>query len=104
MKARIHIQQHRVRGMMFIDEKKLPAVIEIFKRGEYLSLPPIEVPPTHADQVAEEMFDLTNNPSRQDERIERYGNGPSVSSGDVVQVDDRYFLCMSFGWKEISVA
>lgn len=49
--------------------------------------------------AAEEMFDLTNNPSRQAEREQVYGNGRSVSVGDIVEVDGVDFLCSSFGWK-----
>lgn len=50
------------------------------------------------EDLAEEMFDLTNNPSRQQERIEKYGNGKSLSVGDLVSVDERIYLCDSFGW------
>ena len=51
---------------------------------------------------AEEMFDLTNNPSRQEERVQFYGRQRSISVGDIVQVNGRNFLCASFGWKEIA--
>lgn len=50
------------------------------------------------EEAAEEAFDLTNNPSRDDERQEKYGNGRSVSSGDVIDVDGKKFACLSFGW------
>lgn len=52
-------------------------------------------------QAAEEMFDLTNNPSRQDEREELYGNGRSVSSGDIIRVDGTDYLCCSIGWAKL---
>ncbi len=73
----------------------------------YLVLPPMSV--TKVDDrdtsdpldIAEEMFDLTNNPWRQRERMERYGNGQSLSTGDVIEVDGRKFACMFTGWKEI---
>jgi hypothetical protein len=51
--------------------------------------------------AAEEMFDLTNNPSRELERLQRYGNGRSVSSGDIVEVDGVDYLCCSIGWKKL---
>lgn len=56
--------------------------------------------PDSADalRVAEEVFDLTNNPSREEERQERYGNAPSLSVGDVVVVHGEVLLCRSFGW------
>lgn len=50
------------------------------------------------EDAAEEAFDLTNNPSRQEEREEKYGNGRSVSSGDVIEVDGVKYVCMSIGW------
>lgn len=60
---------------------------------------------TNTDEVgrnaAEEMFDLTNNPSRQDEREGKYGRGRSLSSGDIVTVDGADWLCLSIGWQRI---
>lgn len=51
--------------------------------------------------AAEDTFDLTNNPSRQAERELKYGNGRSVSVGDVVVVEEEQWLCMSSGWVEV---
>lgn len=51
--------------------------------------------------AAEEAFDLTNNPCRQDEREQTYGRKRSVSVGDVVEVDGKKLLCMSCGWEAI---
>jgi len=53
------------------------------------------------EECAEEMFDLTNNPSRQDERIEKYGTLRSVSVGDIVISGKDMFLCMSCGWEKL---
>jgi hypothetical protein len=53
------------------------------------------------EAAAEEVFDLTNNPSRQDEREEVYGRGRSLSTGDVVVVGDEQWVCMSCGWAKI---
>ena len=50
------------------------------------------------EAAAEEVFDLTNNPSRQAEREELYGRGRSESVGDIVQVDGVNYLCASVGW------
>jgi len=50
---------------------------------------------------AREAFDLTNNPSRQDERVERYGRYRSVSVGDIVEVDGVNYFCDNFGWLEL---
>lgn len=51
------------------------------------------------EEAAEEAFDLTNNPSRDDERVATYGRGRSVSTGDIVEVDGVKYLCMSMGWE-----
>lgn len=48
--------------------------------------------------AANEAFDLTNNPSRQLEREQVYGCGPSVSIGDVVEVDGLNYICRPVGW------
>ena len=67
-------------------------------RNAYLTLPAMTVDKT-GFAAAEEMFDLTNNPSREDERQEVYGNGRSLSVGDIVEVDGVEYFCDSFGWK-----
>lgn len=54
------------------------------------------------EDAAEEAFDLTNNPSRQDEREQKYGRGRSVSVGDIVVVDGVEYLCASFGWTKLA--
>ncbi len=63
----------------------------------FLILPRMEAN-EEGEAAAEAMFDLTNNPSRQEERLHRYGNGRSVSSGDIVEVDGVNYLCCSIGW------
>lgn len=68
--------------------------------AQYTTSAPITVPFVGQD-AAEEAFDLTNNPQRQIERLEKYGRGKSVSVGDVVEVDGVNYLCESFGWDVI---
>lgn len=53
------------------------------------------------EKAAEEAFDLTNNPSRQNERERIYGRGRSVSSGDVIDVDGVKYACLSIGWQQL---
>lgn len=55
----------------------------------------------NGEDAAEEAFDLTNNPSRQEERERIYGRGRSVSIGDVVLAGEHAYLCSRFGWKKI---
>ena len=54
--------------------------------------------------AAEEAFDLTNNPGREEEREEKYGRGRSVSVGDIVRVGTDEWVCMSTGWKLLELA
>lgn len=53
------------------------------------------------EEAAEEVFDLTNNPSRDLERLAIYGRRRSVSVGDIVNVDGVDFLCASVGWVKL---
>ena len=56
--------------------------------------------------AAEECFDLTNNPWRQEEREQAYGRHRSVSVGDVIDLgnnatDGGQWVCASVGWVQI---
>lgn len=53
------------------------------------------------EDAAEEVFDITNNPSMHSFREQLYGPFRSVSVGDVVKVDEDQFLCCSFGWMKL---
>lgn len=76
--------------------------------SRYLLLPPVDLGtdlvgnPFVGVGAAEETFALTNNPSRQTERMEKYGNGRSLSVGDVVEVDGEQYACLSVGWAKLS--
>lgn len=75
----------------------------LLKDGQYREAGQLAVPGVRGvgEQIAEEIFDLTNNPSRQDEREELYGRGRSVSVGDIITVDGEDFLCASMGWQRL---
>jgi hypothetical protein len=53
------------------------------------------------EEAAEEVFDLSNNPYRERERAEIYGDHRSLSVGDVVDVDGIKYACMSMGWSKL---
>ena len=74
----------------------------LFKDGWYRDAGEFAVMGTDED-AAEEVFDLTNNPSRQDERAQLYGRGRSLSVGDLVEVDGVLWLCASTGWRALKV-
>ena len=58
--------------------------------------------PYDGEDACEEVFDLTNNPGRMDRRS-RYGNGRSVSVGDLVIVDGVIHLCRPAGWVQVAI-
>jgi hypothetical protein len=53
------------------------------------------------EAAAEEVFDLTGNPSRQAERDEKYGSHRSVSVGDIIEVDGIDYFCAPIGWEVV---
>lgn len=69
--------------------------------GQYAATMPIATELT-GEAAAEEMFDLTNNPGRQMERVTKYGRGRSLSVGDIVLLTNgELWLCMSAGWQKL---
>lgn len=70
----------------------------LLKAGLYRIQGTMGVPGFEGEAAAEEVFDLTNNPCRQEEREELYGRYRSVSVGDIINVDGTDWLCASLGW------
>jgi hypothetical protein len=54
-----------------------------------------------AEDAAEFLFDLTNNPSKDRERAKLYGRGRSLSVGDIVDVDGLLLVCAGCGWERV---
>lgn len=54
------------------------------------------------EAAAEEVFDLTNNPGRQQEREQLYGRQRSLSVGDIVEVEGDLWLCATEGWEKLT--
>lgn len=94
-KVRILLAPPEMQGKFYVRDG-VAKLVSYFKE-RYVMLPPIECWQV-GEAAAEEMFDLTNNPSRQEERLQRYGNGKSLSVGDMVLVDDVYFVCGPVSW------
>lgn len=69
--------------------------------SRYTPVPEFEFDCTDPLEACDEAFDLTNNPSRQEEREEKYGRGRSLSVGDVVSVDGVQYVCLSIGWAKL---
>jgi hypothetical protein len=97
-KVIIHHAPISMMGMMFYSKSVLPVIkqhLPDYNVAGFFETDKV------GEAAAEEAFDLTNNPDRQDEREEKYGRGRSVSTGDVIEVDGVHFACMSSGWAKL---
>ena len=69
--------------------------------GEYTSHEPF-YSPLNGEEAAEDVFDLSNNPSRDFDRKFVFKDTRTVTVGDVVEVDymgvPSFFLCKGIGW------
>jgi hypothetical protein len=85
----------------YMEKDKVKLVSELQDNGEYSPNWTFE---RHgeAEDICEYVFDVTNNPARQDEREAVYGRGPSLSVGDIVSVNGTAYLCDSVGWVKVS--
>ncbi|MFK3740923.1 hypothetical protein [Massilia sp. TN1-12] len=79
-----------------------PQLIAAHQDNRYQTAGVIEVGELRGEAAADECFDLTNNPGRQDQRDQAWPRRRSISVGDIVHVDGQTFLCQSVGWVEIS--
>ena len=52
----------------------------------------------HGEEAAEEAFDITNNPDRLQEREPILGRQRSLSVGDLVHTNGRFYLVQPTGW------
>ena len=73
---------------------------QMIAHGEYQLLNTMVIS-QEGKKAAEEMFDLSNNPGREDEREIHYGRHRSVSVGDIVVVDGVNYVCARFGWEKL---
>lgn len=84
----------------YLTENVVQLAKTLMENGDYTDMGTLSVE-QKGDAAAEEMFDLTNNPSRQEERKRLYGEHRSLSVGDIVGVDGRAYLCTSNGWETL---
>lgn len=111
MRATIHLMPAAIRReFIFLEDDKVAALVEKYRAGVFTESKEVVLDhPMDTEAMANECFDLTNNPGRQEERELVYGTGRSVSVGDIVEVEHprdpektESWLCMSFGWKYIA--
>lgn len=87
-------------SMLFYDMDQVKACSQLIAENAYQKIGALFTEKT-GEEAAEEMFDLSNNPSREEERAERWGSYRSLSVGDVVHVDGDSYLCKSTGWHKL---
>ena len=88
-----------------IDAIKFYVDVRKAARSDYLDPIKLEIKGIFkdAEAVCDEIFDLTNNPGRYYDRIEVFGDGRSLSVGDIVGTtsDDggmEFRVCAPNGW------
>jgi hypothetical protein len=79
-----------------------PQLIAAFQDNRYTRIAAVPVGARVGQAAAEECFELTNHPGRQEERVEKYGRHRSVSVGDIVVIGGDAWLCASVGWEKVS--
>lgn len=99
--ATIKLLNPELMGEFYFREDKVAIARRFLQDGKYTCAGSIGFQNLNGVEVANEMFDLTNNPSRQDEREKLYGRGRSLSVGDIVNVDGVDWLCDRIGWTMI---
>lgn len=99
--ATIKLVNGELLGAFYFTSDPARLARKMLQAGYYKVQGSMGVPHKEGRDVAEEVFDLTNNPSRQAEREDLYGRHRSVSVGDIVNVDGVDWLCASFGWQRI---
>ncbi len=96
--ATIKLVNAELMGNFYFASDPIVLARKMLREGLYKVQGTMGVPDMEGMDVAEEVFDLTNNPSRQEEREELYGRFRSVSVGDIVNVDGADWLCCKQGW------
>lgn len=99
--TKVHVKFASKFHLMFDKLLAMDTVRTALANGEYKTRSHSFDVDANGEDAAEEVFDLTNNPSRQDERVEVYGMGRSVSSGDIVVVGEDQWVCLSVGWAKL---
>ena len=95
--ATIKLAQYESMFQIMFSKNPEEMANRLLKQGCYLAVATFAVD-GRGEAAAEEVFDLTNNPSRQDEREQVYGQRRSVSVGDIVEIDGDNWLCLNEGW------
>ena len=101
-KATLILLDSKFLGEFYFTKDAAALARKMLNDGYYNEVMTLEVY-EEGEDAAEELFDLTNNPYRQGERVVKYGRGRSASVGDMVKVDGEYFLCRPCEWIKVEM-
>lgn len=101
--ATVHLVDSLKLGDFYFTKDAAGLALKLLGEGLYTEVGPFEVVGREGEDVAEDLFDLTNNPGRQSERRVRYGQGRSIGVGDVVQVEGDLYVCRPTGWLKLDL-
>lgn len=102
--ATIHLVDVNYMGNFYFTKDAVALAREVLQKGGYIAQTPIACYDWESGEaVAEEMFDLTNNPYRQSERVIKCGRGRSVSVGDIVETEGVLYVCRPNGWEAFTL-
>lgn len=91
----------RQNGLGLFNEDSIP-IVETLAHA-YTSVATFDVVADNDEDAAEEVFDISNNPSRDAARHQLFGSQRSFSSGDIVEVNGTNYLCMSCNWAIVNL-
>lgn len=101
--VKVHLCPQNLRREIFTTENLASFVqdnFQVYGQTHYFTVPQV------GEEAAEEAFDLSQNPSRDEERLRVYRDYRPVCVGDVVECLHRdqshqFFLCDPIGWTQI---
>lgn len=96
--ATIKLVNGELLGSFYFTKNPAELAQKLLREGRYKVASTMSLPCLEGEAAAEMVFDITNNPSRELEREQLYGQSRSVSVGDIVNVDGADWLCLSTGW------
>lgn len=88
-------------GEFYFTKDALSLARELTKEGRYRTAAEYYTP-AEGEEAAEQAFDISNNPSREGERVRIFERQRSLSVGDIVVVNGVSFLCASMGWEQLA--
>jgi chitodextrinase len=76
-----------------------PKLVDAYQQGRYQTIGTVPVGTRAGFAAAEEVFDLTNHPGRDDDReAAGWVRRRSLSVGDIVEINGEAWFCASVGW------